>query len=117
MRGRANGPWDKEAARIASNLRRNNKLKEHGVADDDLLKSADVVALLETQGYRCAVTGVDLEPNPVGGAQPFQPSLDRIDNDEGYVLGNVRIVALIVNYAMSRWGEEPLRTLLRTANG
>lgn len=112
MRGRANTLWEQEAYRLAHNIRRTNKARKHGTDVDAIPRTAEVLALLEAQDYRCAVTGVHLEPNVVGPSRPFQPSIDRIDNDEGYIEGNVRIVALLVNYAMARWGEAPLLALL-----
>lgn len=66
------------------------------------------------QGYRCAVSGSyfthDAFDTPT---DPFQPSADRLDNATGYVLGNVRLVCLLVNGAMGNWGEEPLRKIAR----
>ena len=81
-----------------------------------------VAEMMREQDYRCAVTGFPLEPRRPSapgteGTSPWQASLDRIDNDEGYCEGNVRVVCLIANLAMNRWGPEPLRTLMgRTAD-
>ena len=47
-------------------------------------------------------------------APHFRPSLDRIEPDHGYVKGNVRIVAFIVNLAMNEWGEEALWRLVES---
>ena len=38
--------------------------------------------------------------------RPYQASLDRIDNNKGYVKGNVRFVALIFNYARNNFSDE-----------
>jgi len=67
--------------------------------------------LLVDQRWRCAVTGLPLE-SP-GERGPFSPSLDRIVPERGYVEGNVRIVSNIVNFAMNKWGEEALMTMVR----
>lgn len=65
----------------------------------------EILTLLLSQGYRCPISGVILEPIFDG---PWQPSIDRIDNAKGYEVDNVRVVALIVNYAMNEWGALPL---------
>lgn len=44
---------------------------------------------------------------------PFVPSVDRKVPELGYVQSNCRVVCLIVNEAMNRWGEGPLRQLAR----
>jgi hypothetical protein len=38
--------------------------------------------------------------------RPYQASLDRIDNNIGYIKGNVRFVALIFNYARNNFSDE-----------
>jgi len=66
----------------------------------------DIDKLLVDQHWRCAVTGVDLvSPQPGTTRDPFGPSLDRIVPAMGYVVGNVRIVCNMVNFAMNEWGE------------
>lgn len=71
----------------------------------------DIDRLLVDQSWRCAVSGIPLVA-PEGRPGPFTPSLDRIVPSLGYVPGNVRIVCNLVNVAMNKWGEEPLRVLL-----
>jgi len=38
--------------------------------------------------------------------KPYQASLDRIDNNKGYIKGNIRFVALMFNYARNRFSDE-----------
>lgn len=64
------------------------------------------------QKFRCAILGRKFDDpyagnEPVGKRQriPFSPSVDRIDCSIGYVPGNVRIVCLIVNFALSNFGD------------
>jgi hypothetical protein len=63
-------------------------------------------AALVREHTRCAVTGVAFEFE--GKRNPFRPSLDRIDSSRGYEPGNVRLVTLAANLAMSNWGDETL---------
>ena len=72
----------------------------------------DLDQMLVDQQYRCAVSGIALEA-PSGTIGPFGPSIDRIIPALGYVPGNIRIVCVMVNFAMNRWGEEPFRRLMR----
>ncbi len=71
--------------------------------------------LMVDQDWRCAVSGVLLEPPPgigKGKRSAFAPSIDRIVPSLGYVPGNVRVVAWIVNAAMNEWGQEALMQLI-----
>lgn len=83
------------------------------------LTEADVVEMLEAQGWKCAVSGIpfDLEatgPNRRAFRKPFRPSLDRIQCRGPYSRGNVRIVCVAVNVALNEWGDE---VLSRIAHG
>jgi hypothetical protein len=68
----------------------------------------DIDQMLVDQYWCCAISGIPLQ-NPSGRPHPFGPSLDRQVPKLGYVLGNVRIVCNLANYAMSKWGENPVR--------
>lgn len=78
----------------------------------------DVDRLLVDQGWRCAISGLSLIP-PDGKRRngfrqdPFGPSLDRISPRRGYVPGNIRIVAMMVNAAMNEWGAENFKLICR----
>jgi hypothetical protein len=37
---------------------------------------------------------------------PYQASIDRIDNNIGYIKGNIRFVSLIYNYARNNFSED-----------
>ena len=103
--------WTRTAERLAqANRTRRHKRQRQ---DDVLLTRVDVLRLLQEQGYTCPLSGSYFEPDPEGNspASPYQPSLDRIDASAGYKPGNVRIVCLLINLAMNRWGEEPLRKI------
>lgn len=70
-------------------------------------------ALFVDQAYRCAICLIPFDQtNSIDDRQPFSPSLDRIKPELGYTKGNVRLVAAMVNFAMSNWGEENLFRLV-----
>lgn len=58
---------------------------------------------LRSGGY-CEVSGIRFTLNRT--MHPCQPSIDRLDGNVGYQLGNCRLVALAVNFCMGRWGED-----------
>ncbi|MHC2298122.1 hypothetical protein [Rhizobium mongolense] len=59
---------------------------------------------------KCEISGVDFNYDPQPRAtkkhfkQPSRPSLDRIDNTDGYIPGNIRIVLHCVNIGINEWG-------------
>lgn len=66
-------------------------------------------------GERCEVTGIKLT-NALEGSggrfmSPFNPSLDRIDSGRGYTKDNVRIVCVVVNLAINRFGDDVFSTM------
>jgi hypothetical protein len=73
----------------------------------------DVVEIAERQHWKCAVTGVPLEmtPHTCGNKRPFAPSIDRIKPADGYTIGNIRVVAMAVNFAMNEWGDSIIQLL------
>lgn len=103
--------WTRTAERMVQANRQHRHKRQH--PDDGRLTRTDILRLLLAQGYACPISGSYFEPDPPGGgpASPYQPSLDRIDASAGYEPGNVRITCLLVNLAMNRWGEEPLRKI------
>lgn len=73
-----------------------------------------ILALAAESGGRCAVSGVQFSDRKIGTRRPLLPSLDRIDCAKGYAFANCRIVCLVVNYAMSDFGENALRIIARS---
>lgn len=60
------------------------------------------------QKGRCAVTGLMLEyeSGDQHSKNPCRTSIDRIDNNRGYVEGNVRLLTHWANNAKSTWPDE-----------
>lgn len=76
------------------------------------------IRLVEDSGGKCAVTGypMDLQARADESRHPFAPSLDRIESSKGYEAGNVRLVCMVVNFAMNKWGEGPLMKIIEHCN-
>lgn len=55
----------------------------------------------------CQATGIEFDLQSKGRG-PFSPSVDRINNDEGYTDSNIRIVIWAFNAACNIWGERLL---------
>lgn len=74
------------------------------------LRLEDVQRLLEESRGKCSVTGIPFDLGRPDGHRKrlWAPSIDRIASSGGYVAGNVRVVAVAVNLAMSDFGEELL---------
>jgi len=75
-----------------------------------------VFSLMRETGFRCAVSGIPFSraERKTWEVDPWAPSIDRIDNHQGYLIDNVRVVTAAANYAMNRWGFD---MLLRLAKG
>lgn len=60
------------------------------------------------KSMKCEVTGVDLvlEIDQNVSHTPFRPSIDRLDNAQGYTKVNSRIVSVIYNKAKSDYTDE-----------
>lgn len=77
------------------------------------LTKDDLVLLMNRAGGRCEVSrikfsyGKELE----WFRAPFAPSIDRKNPAVGYTLDNCRLVCVVVNWAISDWGEGVLRDL------
>ena len=71
--------------------------------------------LWENQNEECAITNIKMSLGR--DHSPFQASLDRIDNDKGYIKGNVRFVCLIANYARNTWDDDAVKLFVTKAKG
>lgn len=76
------------------------------------LSKQDIKALLVRSQGHCEVTGLRLDgATGKGNWNPWQPSIDRINSEEPYTLGNCRVTCLAVNVAMGRWGADVLKEI------
>lgn len=61
----------------------------------------------------CEVSGIPFEMSASRiMAQPFSPSLDRIDREKGYTKDNCRIILWGLNVSFNWWGEETFRKIM-----
>jgi hypothetical protein len=80
----------------------------------DLTRSEFDEIVTKSKGH-CRVTGLKFnneQPNGIGTIRPYAASLDRIDSAQGYSKANCRLVCVVVNFAMSTFGDKPLFKML-----
>ena len=73
----------------------------------------DVADVWEAQGQQCALSGLPLEFKSEGRHDTGQPSLDRIDSNQGYIKGNIQILDSRVNVMKNQLGQAEFVTLCR----
>ncbi len=84
--------------------------------------SADALELLwNAQSGKCALTGWDMTMELGRGPVPTNCSLDRIDSNRGYEVGNVQLVCRAANVAKSDLTQSDFivlcRSVMETHNG
>lgn len=84
-----------------------------GLAFDITLE--DMRDIAARQDHRCAISGLafDVGKSLTGRRRPYAPSIDRIDNAEGYTMENVRLVASIVNLARGDFSDSEFFAMCR----
>jgi hypothetical protein len=82
------------------------RAKGRGFAID--LTMENLAELAEAQDFKCALSGFEFSPDNRHGTRvnPYALTIDRIDPKGGYVIGNVRLVCLVLNIALMDWGED-----------
>jgi hypothetical protein len=88
--------------------------KERGIPFE--IDAFDVYKEMQRYGFRCSVSGIALSRRvgPNVEPDPWAASLDRIENRQGYVQDNIRVVCLAANVGMNRWGYDVLLRLSRS---
>lgn len=72
-----------------------------------------ILDLYEKQNQKCYWYGIDLEPSPVS-KYPAKPSIDRLDNNKGYVKGNIVISCMAANYGRNSCDVEVFKNFCKT---
>jgi hypothetical protein len=86
---------------LCTEIRLRNKTRQAQRASPAFIDHC--IGLYKVQGGRCAVTGIALRIETTW-RDPKNVSIDRVDNERGYVPGNVRLVTQWANNAMGSWG-------------
>lgn len=83
------------------------------------LTPTDLREIYDSQGGRCALSGMPLDiaeapshanRRPSG---PWKISIDRLDNSLGYVKGNVRLVTQMANLCRNVYSDDDVRTFAK----
>jgi hypothetical protein len=76
-----------------------------------------LVELWLGQKGRCNLTGAVMEftPGNLKDKNPKSVSVDRIDNEKGYIKGNVRLLTHWANNSKSTWDHEVFETMVKSA--
>lgn len=72
-----------------------------------------LVEIFHAQRGLCAVTGLRMKIGLEKCRDPLSISLDRIDSDKGYEVGNVRLVTYWANLALGTWGDKLLTEMAK----
>lgn len=76
-----------------------------------------IADLLELQSERCALTGIRFHFRGMSTDHNLLPSVDRINSDGHYEIGNMQIVCRFVNFWKSDTPDEEFRRLLMLVRG
>lgn len=90
-------------------IRRNAKIR--GLKFE--LEPQYLYELLEKQGHRCALSGVELCFGNKRKNIEQTASLDRIDSDKGYIVGNVQWVHKVINFMKGKQEQESFINLCK----
>lgn len=97
--------WVNSSPRMILGVCLRAALKRHLTANPITIH--DLLAIWKKQEGRCALTGLTLTWNK-GGIRPTSVSIDRIDNNRGYEIDNIRLVCFAVNVFRGRMNDEEL---------
>lgn len=107
----ANRRWSAEnpARKLLGSCRSSARARGH----ECTITADDIEAMLAPMV--CSVTGLPLTWEHGGStrANPWAPSIDRLDCSKGYVPGNVRVVCVLYNLARNDFPDEALFTMAK----
>lgn len=89
--------------------------KKRGLTFD--ISAQDLVNMGNKQQWRCAMTNIPMDVKKTEGMRilPYAPSVDRIDNNDGYTKINIRIVCASINLARSNMPDDVFLHLIVSA--
>ena len=95
---------------IISYMMQHSKARAKKYSLDYDLDKDFLYKLFTLQDNKCALTKISFnyeinESTAKRHKRPFAASLDRIDSSLGYVKSNIRLVCIIVNFALSEFGD------------
>lgn len=96
-------------------VERTVKNKELRMTSGELEKL--LASLLDLQGNRCALTGIPFHFLGPDADKNLLPSVDRIDSDGHYEVGNLQIVCQFINFWKSDRDNEEFKRLLMLVRG
>lgn len=96
----------------------NGQTEQTTIKNKELLMSAlqleeHIRELLNTQGDKCAITGLPFQFDGDGNNANMRPSLDRIDSDGHYGASNVQLVCRFINFWKRDTPDEEFRRLIQ----
>ena len=118
-------PKEKTIARLVDNCksasRRDKKIRK-GINQCDVTFES-MVSLMEKQNWKCAEMGQSFvimdkrykveERKKLGINSLLLPSIDRIDNNKGYTMDNIRIVTNGYNQLRNRYDERDVKEWIK----
>ena len=72
-----------------------------------------LLSLWNEQNGICTLSGMQMTFERYKGRIPTNVSVDRIDKDKGYIIGNVQLVCMACNQIKSDWSEETMYNICK----